>query len=78
MKKLLKNILKAFNLKLIKINVCTEPAYQTVQALKSHNINVVFVLLSKSKAILYILIYKKNYLFKFFINLYSYQLPQSL
>ena len=42
MKKLLKNILKAFNLKLIKINVCTEPAYQTVQALKSHNINVVF------------------------------------
>jgi FkbM family methyltransferase len=42
MKKLLKNILKAFNFKLIKINVSSEPAYQTVQALKAHNINVVF------------------------------------
>jgi len=42
MKKLLKNILKAFNLELIKMNVCSNPAYQTVQAMKAHNINVIF------------------------------------
>ena len=42
MKEFLKKILKNFNLKLTRWNVCSVPAYQTVQALKAHNINVVF------------------------------------
>jgi len=42
MKTLIKKLFNIFGLILNKINVTTEPALQTVQALKAHNINVVF------------------------------------
>jgi FkbM family methyltransferase len=42
MKKIIKKIFNLFGLHLSKINAYMVPAYQTVQALKAHNIDVVF------------------------------------
>lgn len=42
MKKILHKILRAFNLKIVKLSIYSVPAYLTVQALKAHNINIIF------------------------------------
>lgn len=42
MKNLIKKLFNIFGLHLSKLNATVVPAYQTVQALKAHNINVVF------------------------------------